>query len=90
MKIAILSGVMIAGTPVFPTVKVSGKEVDTVVDVSRKDAKHLILTKFAKLVDQATPITFELKAPVSSAEEAALDAFFGDDADSDEDDDEKE
>jgi hypothetical protein len=90
MKIAILSGVMIAGTPVFPTVKVSGKETATVVDVSKKDAKHLILAKFAKLVDQATPVTLELKAPVSSAEEAALDAFFGDEADSDDDDDEKE
>lgn len=89
MKIAILSGVMIAGTPVFPTIKVSGKETATVVDVSKKDARHLILAGFAKRVDQATPVTFELKAPVSSAEEAALDAFFGEEADDDDDEAEK-
>lgn len=89
MKITILSGVMIAGTPVFPTVNVSGKDVQTIVDVTKKDAKHLILTGFAKLADQSATVNFELKDPVSSAEEAALDAFFGEEADDDDDEAEK-
>ena len=79
MKLQIMAGVMIKGTPVFPTVKVGTKDVPTIVDVDKATAKILVLQGQAKRADAAAKVTLEIKDPESAAEEAALDAFFGED-----------
>lgn len=81
MKLLILAGVMIKGTPVFPTVKVGKEEQPTVVDVDKATAKILVLQGQAKRADAAAKVNFEIKDPELAAEADALDAFFGDDDD---------
>lgn len=83
MKLLILAGVMIKGTPVFPTVKVGKEEVPTVVDVDKATAKILVLQRQAKRAEATAKVNFEIKDPELAAEADALDAFFGDDDDDD-------
>lgn len=81
MKLQITAGVMIKGTPVFPTTKVGKEDVPTIVDVDKATAKILVLQGQAKRADQAAKVTLEIKDPESASDDAALDAFFGDDDD---------
>lgn len=91
MKILILSGVMITGTPVFPTTVVGtgkdAKKVPTVVDVDKQVAKELIMAKQAKLAPSNAKANVEIKPLEKEEADKSLDDFFGDE---NFDDDEKE
>jgi len=93
MKIQILVGVMVMGTPVFPTTVVTtgtGKnekeeQLPTIIDVDKKVAKELVLAKQAKLADKKAAVNFEVKPLDKDDPEDDFGAFF-----EDEDDDKKE
>ena len=76
MKLLITAGVMINGTPVFPTTKVGKDEVPTVVVVDKATAKVLVLQGQAKRAEATAKVNVEIKDPESASENAALDAFF--------------
>lgn len=84
MKVQIIAGVMIAGTSVFPKVKSPDgkKELDTVIDVSKVDARALITSGHAKLAAKGAKVTLEIKEPEPA--EDALNDFFGEDSEDDE------
>jgi len=77
MKVQIISGVMIKGTAVFPKTGTGKNEVDSIVDISKAEARDLIHAAQAKPVPASTKVTVEVKEP--EAEVDALDEFFGED-----------
>lgn len=79
MKVQIISGVMIRGTAVFPKTGEGKSEVDSVVEVSKAEARDLVRAGQAKVVKESTKVTVEIKDPEGEAD--ALDDFFGDDVD---------
>ncbi|MCU7974880.1 hypothetical protein L5M43_06250 [Shewanella sp. SW36] len=79
MKVQIISGVMIRGTAVFPKTGEGKSEVDSVVEVSKAEARDLVRAGQAKVVKDSIKVTVEIKDPEGEAD--ALDDFFGDDAD---------
>lgn len=92
MKIQILSGVMIFGQPVFPTVTTGtgdkAKTVNTIIDIDKKEAKELVLRGQAKKIadkdQKSTKATFTLKDLQSESESDSIDAFFSEDSETEE------
>ncbi len=82
MKVQIISGVMIRGTAVFPKTGEGKSEVDSVVEVSKAEARDLVRAGQAKVVKDSTKVTVEIKDPEGEAD--ALDDFFGDEDETEE------
>jgi len=82
MKIVITTGVMVMGTAVFPEteVKEGNKKVKkpTVIDVDKKIAKELILSKQAKAAPSSAKVNVEIK-PLEKEEEDGFGDFFDED-----------
>lgn len=77
MKVQIISGVMIKGTAVFPKTGEGKSAVDSVVEVTKAEARDLVRAGQAIVVKDSTKVTVEIKDPESEAD--ALDDFFGED-----------
>lgn len=82
MKVQIISGVMIRGTAVFPKTGEGKSAVDSVVEVSKAEARDLVRAGQAKVVKDSTKVTVEIKDPEGEAD--ALDDFFGDEEETEE------
>ncbi|MGI2228121.1 hypothetical protein [Shewanella frigidimarina] len=77
MKVQILSGVMIRGTAVFPKTGEGKNAVDSIVDVTKAEARDLVQAGQAKVAAKGAKINIEIKEPEAEADE--LDKFFGED-----------
>lgn len=82
MKVQIISGVMIRGTAVFPKTGEGKNVMDSVVEVSKAEARDLVQAGQAKVVAPSTKVTVEIKDP--EGETDALDQFFGDEEETEE------
>ena len=56
------------------------KEVDTIIDIDKKLAKELCLSKQAVQAAKNSAVNFDI-VPLEKEDPDALDEFFGDDAD---------